>query len=780
MITNITNDTTSNVVETSLETSAVTAQNLTRQFQCSLNPVTQLDKIINDAHLPNFKLEVNNSGFNVNIRCNSGTYARVVKPTIATIDNEFSATANEYFCNFSRRPAGVDQNNLDFNDIITVSIHKCSIPTIVVANVTITAHHSSRNVQLQSSSMLGDITAPLWVTRHILLKTFENVAEKKKIEIEQFNSEVLALVNKSNPITSICSGCKKKFSSGSKPIKCSQCSAFFHTGCTTTKRRIAIFTCSTCTVSIAENSPPLHSLVKRSRSDQNPETVPIIDDLSEYDPDNQRPRRVAIRRLSSSSTVPVSTSALAPYTSAALSSSSVVATALPTPPTVMIPSTSTGASPFIIASSYSLTSSSSIPSLAPSNPATKSSNTGAKSKTSKNKTTIPTSPRSFQHEQTKIELDIVRTKLKQTETLLKDKNEMNDILTARNKLFEEKRVSDAHSDLFNNKTTQQPSPSCPVPTPPSPSTSNTSSSNSNQTMEALIQLELIKTLRGSSPPVPTPQPCNYSPPSSPPPPPAPPQSCSCSPKLDLLQDSLSQITNMLALLNKQVLALEATVSTSTSRVSTTLPPSVESTPTSPKSSTSSPSSALPPNFDPTIPPPSITAPPPPTQFKPKSKLAPRRTLLPTPPSPATALPTSRPPSSTIAPPSSQYNPVARRALLPTPYPLTRPFLLPTPPSRLFHTLCIPNRVSHNNRNRRNSSHRHHASRKRDSKPSTSASIPSTSVTTSTDIAPNEIIEDILDSIFTRSPTTSIDPDIDCSVRSLDDPVLSDELGDPLN
>ena len=101
MITNIINDTTSNVVETSVETSATTASNLTRQFQCSLNPVIQLDKIINDAHLPNFKLEANNSGFNVNIRCNSGTYARVVKPTITTIDNKFTATANEYFCNFS-------------------------------------------------------------------------------------------------------------------------------------------------------------------------------------------------------------------------------------------------------------------------------------------------------------------------------------------------------------------------------------------------------------------------------------------------------------------------------------------------------------------------------------------------------------------------------------------------------------------------------------------------------------------------------------------------------
>ena len=53
---------------------------------------------------------------------------------------------------------------------------------------------------------------------------------------------------------------------------------------------------------------------------------------------------------------------------------------------------------------------------------------------------MPTSPKSFQQEQTKIELDIIRTKLKQTETALKDSNDMNAILSARNKLFEEKKA----------------------------------------------------------------------------------------------------------------------------------------------------------------------------------------------------------------------------------------------------------------------------------------------------------------------------------------------------
>ena len=74
-----------------------------------------------------------------------------------------------------------------------------------------------------------------------------------------------------------------------------------------------------------------------------------------------------------------------------------------------------------------------------------------KSKATKKKT-IPVSPTSFQKEQTILELGMVRTKLKQTETELKDLKDVNEILTARNKLFEGKRINDAYEKLFTNET----------------------------------------------------------------------------------------------------------------------------------------------------------------------------------------------------------------------------------------------------------------------------------------------------------------------------------------
>ena len=57
------------------------------------------------------------------------------------------------------------------------------------------------------------------------------------------------------------------------------------------------------------------------------------------------------------------------------------------------------------------------------------------------KSQLPITPSEFQQEQSRIELGIVRTKLKQTENELKSAKEMNDVLLANHKLFEDKRLN---------------------------------------------------------------------------------------------------------------------------------------------------------------------------------------------------------------------------------------------------------------------------------------------------------------------------------------------------
>ena len=278
---------------------------------------------------------------------------------------------------------------------------------------------------------------------------------------------------------------------------------------------------------------------------------------------------------------------------------------------------------------------------------------------------MPTSPKSFQQEQTKIELDIIRTKLKQTETALKDSNDMNAILSARNKLFEEKRLTDAHDNLFKKShavPTLEPPPMQPTPplaaTTPSP------------TIESLINLELLKSLRAvSQPPHPTTLlPHQSSPPIS---------QSDVYTKLDLVQGSLNQILSILGALNQQVATLDAKLtllktsspptesSSNNSRTSekssqTSFPPLRESVIKSVSASPpkTSPPLLLPCEYNPAIPPPPLNI----RQPNPRVAADPR-------PPPTTAY---YPPATTVPcpPPPPRNCSAPRRFLLPTPYPLS--------------------------------------------------------------------------------------------------------------
>ena len=113
----------------------------------------------------------------------------------------------------------------------------------------------------------------------------------------------------------------------------------------------------------------------------------------------------------------------------------------------------------------------------------------------KKKSSLPTTPTSFKHEQMKVELGIIRTKLKQTELQLKESQDTNEILAARNKLFEGKRINDAYEKLFPTTSDAPPTQSS---APSSPNFSNPAIStpiSSTNSLESFIQIEVLKTLR---------------------------------------------------------------------------------------------------------------------------------------------------------------------------------------------------------------------------------------------------------------------------------------------
>ena len=283
--------------------------NKTRQFNCAINPTKQLDKVIDDAKLPPITLEVNNSGHNVNLKCNSGTYAKLVKPVFQTLSEGFSRTVEDVICVFCPLPPGEELHNFEFNDMFKVNLFKVSSPTISIATVTITIHHTSRLIQVQSPNYVDGKTAPVWFSETFLLRFFQKFAKEKKIEIDQFNQDVLKLSH-SQSVSSLptsCGSCQKKFSSGSKPMQCTRCHLFYHLKCTVPKKKVLLFTCSSCTANICGDDPlppdpsPLHSLAKRPRPDQI--TTPLLIEDNSSPDSSPRPRRIAVYFFRTCSTI---------------------------------------------------------------------------------------------------------------------------------------------------------------------------------------------------------------------------------------------------------------------------------------------------------------------------------------------------------------------------------------------------------------------------------------------------------------------------------------------
>ena len=597
---------------------------------------------------------------------------------------------------------------------------------------------------------------------------------------------------------------------------------------------------------------PLHGHPKRPLLDGSPAAIDIVSDEPELD--EPRPRRIAVRRSSIISSyssesvssdisivpasapllaVPSSSPGLTPSTisfASFLADSSVhhsIFSSLPftsfssaaTPPANTIPSPSLPSlsqalptSPIISISvapsllttttlpgattpstSLNVASASFYPTVPPSIPSNKPGN-NRKSK----KSDVPTTPKSFQNEQTKVELDIVRTKLKQTETKLKDVNDMNNILTARNKLFEEQRVKDAHANLFNAPQTQtspqatpshSPPPPLPAP-PPAPVTVSPqppSQSPANNTIESLIQLELLKTIRSapsttSTPAATAPPPCSHT---APPTCPQSPPPCTglCKSQLNevvnLLQSSLSQVsllTHQIQMMDSKISKIsvtpvqKSTVATNTTDVGPRSASTDSQTQTPPVDAISQTHSSNKPqnsndkpaetdeqelmlgNFDPRVPPPTV--------YNPK-----------------------------VPPP--QVKPEKRRILLPTPHPLHRPPLqslfdihfhqdprFTSRSKRTRHSNPIPPRP-HVPPRTRVPPRPHVPLRPRVPPQQTQQSTPKTDTQPAEHtIDPKDLIEHILDAIFKN--TQKSNDDDNSSARSLDDSELTDNLGNNLN
>ena len=174
--------------------------------------------------------------------------------------------------------------------------------------------------------------APVWFVENFLRNMFSDQARAKKYNIQQINNLISTSARKisttpppsraTTPIT--CAHCKKRFTSSSKPISCSRCSLYKHSGrclpCPSVSQSLTSVVGSPA-VSLSPVLPP----VPATSSSVSPlSSLPIT-------PSQREPRATAVLSLPSSSP-PVCTAAT--YTLAGGSSaanSSIVSNTLTIP-----------------------------------------------------------------------------------------------------------------------------------------------------------------------------------------------------------------------------------------------------------------------------------------------------------------------------------------------------------------------------------------------------------------------------------------------------------------
>ena len=220
-----------------------TSASYERTANHTLNRDTLLKNLVRDAHSDKVDLasEVNNSGGNVNLQCNSGFFLAVVKPAFSFFTAGFSKDVQGITISMPNPPT-FTKDSTDLNETILYQFEISPEPTLSKKRASVHLHLTSRLIQVQGGARLPDSsTIAVWLSSHVLLpllKDFANTAGVGKEAVDSINlsirsSQSAKISNKNNkqiPTSNdkSCGTCGKTFDSRSKIIPCPGCGFFFH------------------------------------------------------------------------------------------------------------------------------------------------------------------------------------------------------------------------------------------------------------------------------------------------------------------------------------------------------------------------------------------------------------------------------------------------------------------------------------------------------------------------------------------------------------------------
>ena len=224
---------------TPVSSSTLTTTSNTRSTSYAMNPDYLVSRLVRDANLDyDILCEQNCNGQNVNVKCSSGFYLAIAKPTLSSISEGHSLSVQGIIATLSSSTTDtIDINGLVENRLLKISLKTATVPTCSLGTLSIHLRHSTRLVQIQASFMMPDSTmAPVWFVENVLLPMFKERGNVSSKHIQGINNAILALNTIPNqdkplsdaPSTKSCGGCLKLFKGKACPVPCTTCAKFFH------------------------------------------------------------------------------------------------------------------------------------------------------------------------------------------------------------------------------------------------------------------------------------------------------------------------------------------------------------------------------------------------------------------------------------------------------------------------------------------------------------------------------------------------------------------------
>ena len=235
-----------------------------------LNRDKQLQGILKDSNITDYEVEISSIAHNVNIKCSTGFYSQVVLPLFTEMSSDaFIVIIDEISISCSSVTGRTDASESNVNAMLVFPLSNDECNTI--GSVTVHLHHTSRKAQMQGSSIVDSLRAPVWLLERYLREKLNQMAVSKRQIIDSLNSTVSTTLkgpNSSNQ--NMCKACNRLISKRFPPANCKKCNNVFHKKCFH-----GIFHKQSCSEQSVESSPSVSSLPTIANCQNDDTQVPV-------------------------------------------------------------------------------------------------------------------------------------------------------------------------------------------------------------------------------------------------------------------------------------------------------------------------------------------------------------------------------------------------------------------------------------------------------------------------------------------------------------------------